>query len=60
MELKVLKSHCPQNHPCPAVRVCPVNAIKQVGFNAPTIDMDKCVKCKKCIRYCPMGAIEAS
>jgi len=56
MKMTVRKSVCPQNHPCPSVRVCPVGAIHQKGFNAPTIDQDACIKCGKCIRYCPFGA----
>jgi len=53
----VIKHRCPQNHPCPAVRVCPVNAIKQEGYKAPIIDQEKCIKCAKCVRFCPMGAL---
>jgi len=56
-EIKVLKERCPQNHICPAVRVCPVKAINQVGFNAPTIDKNKCIKCGLCVKFCPMKAI---
>lgn len=55
---KIVKELCPQNHPCPAVRVCPVNALIQKGFNAPVIDLDKCTNCGKCIKFCPMGAIQ--
>ncbi|MEE4194592.1 MAG: 4Fe-4S binding protein [Anaerolineae bacterium] len=55
MAINVNEKRCPQNHPCPAVRVCPVNAISQTGFGAPTVDQDVCVDCGKCIRYCPMG-----
>lgn len=58
MKIIVNKDKCPQNHPCPSVRVCPVDAIIQKGYKAPTIDYDKCIKCKKCITYCPMGAFE--
>jgi pyruvate ferredoxin oxidoreductase delta subunit len=25
----------------------------------PMIDQEKCIKCKKCIMFCPMGAIRA-
>ncbi|MDD3171936.1 MAG: 4Fe-4S binding protein [Bacilli bacterium] len=57
MEIKVIKSRCPQNHPCPAVRVCPVKALKQERYNAPQVDLTTCIKCKKCVNYCPMGAI---
>lgn len=59
MKIKVIKERCPQNHPCPSVRVCPVDAIKQEGFKAPVIDDDKCTKCGKCVKFCPMRAIVA-
>lgn len=55
MAISINEKRCPQNHPCPVVRVCPTKAIEQVGFNAPTVIQDKCVDCGKCIRYCPMG-----
>ncbi len=58
MNIIVDKSKCPQNHPCPAVKVCPVNAIDQNAFNAPTIDADKCIKCRKYVMFCPMEAIQ--
>jgi ferredoxin len=53
----VNKNRCPQNHHCPAVKVCPVGAITQNRFDLPEIDQGKCIKCKKCIMFCPMGAI---
>jgi Fe-S-cluster-containing hydrogenase component 2 len=58
MQISVDKNRCPQNHRCPSIRVCPVGAIKQDGFDLPTIDDEICIKCKKCIMYCPMGAIQ--
>jgi Fe-S-cluster-containing hydrogenase component 2 len=58
MKIIVDKKLCPQNHPCPAVRVCPVGAIKQNNFDLPIIDEEKCIKCKKCVKFCPMGAIQ--
>lgn len=51
-------NRCPQNHKCPCVRICPANAITQKGYSAPVIDKDKCIKCGKCIKFCPMGAIK--
>lgn len=57
MALKVIKSRCPQNHPCPSVKICPFNALKQNGYDAPTVDKELCVECGKCVRYCPMGAL---
>lgn len=49
---------CPQDHKCPAMKVCPVGAISQEGFLLPFIDQEKCIKCKKCINFCPMRAIK--
>ncbi|MHC1719333.1 MAG: 4Fe-4S binding protein [Clostridiaceae bacterium] len=57
-ELVVNKNRCPQNHKCPAVKVCPVGAIKQDGCSAPAIDFDTCIQCGKCVSFCPMGAIQ--
>lgn len=57
MSLMVKVDRCPQNHPCPSVRVCPVGALSQKGYNAPIVDMDKCIKCGKCVKYCPRRAL---
>ena len=59
MQIIVDKNRCPQNHPCPAVKVCPTGAIKQNGFAAPVIDEEKCIQCEECVMFCPMGAIGA-
>ena len=56
-KLVVVKARCPQNHQLPSVRICPTNALTQKGYQAPSVDMDKCIKCGKCVRFCPMGAI---
>jgi len=58
MEISIDKNRCPQNHPCPSVRICPVGALKQQGFKTPEVYMATCIKCKKCVKYCPMGAIK--
>jgi Fe-S-cluster-containing hydrogenase component 2 len=58
MIVKVNKDRCPQNHLCPSVKVCPVYALKQIGFDAPTVLEERCVKCGKCVNYCPMGALQ--
>lgn len=58
MTVKVSAQRCPQNHPCPAVRVCPVGAISQKGFGLPTVDAAKCIDCNKCVKFCPMGALQ--
>lgn len=54
----VVKAHrCPQNHRCPSLRVCPTGALKQSGFDAPTVDQELCIECGVCARYCPMSAL---
>ena len=54
----VNKNHCPQNHICTSIRVCPVNALSQIGYSAPIVDEKKCIVCGKCVNYCPLGAIK--
>lgn len=58
MPIHVNKSRCPQDHPCPALRVCPVQALSQERFNAPVVDKDKCLDCGACANFCPMGALQ--
>lgn len=59
MELTVNKRKCPQNHRCPSIKVCPTGALIQKHiFALPVIDKEKCIACGKCIKYCPMRAIE--
>jgi len=55
--MTVNSKKCPQNHPCPAVKICHVKAISQVGFGLPVIDDSKCTNCGKCVKFCPMKAI---
>ena len=57
MALTISPSYCPQNHRCPIVNVCPVDAISQNGFGLPIIDDIKCKECGKCMKYCPMHAV---
>ena len=56
-KLTIIRERCPQNHKCPAVKVCPVGALLQEGFSAPTINYDKCIKCGKCSNFCPKMAL---
>lgn len=55
--LVVKTDRCPQNHPCPSVRVCPVGALSQRAYNAPDVDSNTCIKCGKCVKFCPMRAL---
>jgi Fe-S-cluster-containing hydrogenase component 2 len=59
MKITVNEHKCPQNHPCPSVKICPVNALVQEGFKAPTVDESKCIRCGKCVKFCPKQAIES-
>lgn len=54
---KIVPEKCPQDHACPAVKACPVEALVQKGFNAPEIDESKCISCNKCVETCPRQAI---
>ena len=56
-KLNVIKEKCPQNHKCPSVKICPVNALRQEGFNAPTEEQDKCIQSGICATFCPKKAL---
>lgn len=58
MAIQVDNSRCPGNHSCPAITVCPVDAIKQHSIEAPTVDQDLCIDCGKCVNFCPTGALQ--
>lgn len=55
--LVVIKEKCPQNHRCPSVPICPVGALKQKAYEAPTVDLDSCIRCGKCTSFCPRHAL---
>jgi Fe-S-cluster-containing hydrogenase component 2 len=55
--MHVNSTRCPANHPCPALRSCPVGAITQKGYGLPVINKELCIECGKCARVCPMRAI---
>jgi Fe-S-cluster-containing hydrogenase component 2 len=57
MTIKIVPARCPANHPCPAVRACPVDALTQVGYGVPTVNAQSCIDCGKCTRVCPTGAL---
>jgi Fe-S-cluster-containing hydrogenase component 2 len=58
MSVIVKKERCPQDHKCPAVKVCPVNALSQQDLAAPVVDAEKCIDCGKCADACPTGALK--
>lgn len=51
---------CPQNHRCPALRVCPVGALSQVGFSAPSVDEARCTDCGRCARACSTFSVDSA
>lgn len=48
---------CPQDYSCPAVRVCPVGALTQKKYEAPTVHGDVCIGCGRCVMTCPEKAL---
>ncbi len=50
--IQVREEYCPQNHPCPVIRVCPLGAISQEGYAAPVVDEEICTDCNICARSC--------
>lgn len=38
--------------------MCPVGAISQDADGFPVIDYSHCIECGKCVRKCPMKAME--
>ncbi len=57
MAIIISESRCPQNHRCPVLRICPVEAVSQDGYGLPVVDESKCIDCGKCVRFCPTGAM---
>lgn len=56
-KLRIITEKCPQNHKCPTIKVCPVGALTQKDFEAPTINYEKCIRCGKCSNFCPKQAL---
>ncbi len=51
--ISIDESACPKNHACPAVAVCPVDAIVQDSiYEAPRIDQETCIDCGACSSMC--------
>ncbi len=58
MPIYIENDRCPQNHPCPSIRVCPVGALLQKDYGAPVVDEKKCIECGACVDFCPKGALQ--
>lgn len=59
MKIIVNQNKCPQDHNCPAIAVCPKEAITQEdSWSLPVIDYEKCIVCGKCLQFCPKNAFE--
>lgn len=56
--LTVKVTRCPHNHLCPSIRVCPVGALTQQDYQAPSVNSEKCIKCGKCVNFCPKQVLE--
>jgi ferredoxin len=58
MALTINSNLCPQNHRCPIMKACPMEAISQDGNGLPVIDDSKCAECMDCVSSCPMHAVQ--
>ena len=56
--IQVNKGICPHDHICPLIKACPVGAIPQDSEGFPVIDFNLCIECDKCVRKCPMKAMD--
>lgn len=56
--IQVNKGICPHDHICPLIKACPVGAIPQDSEGFPEIDFNLCIECGKCVRKCPMKAMD--
>lgn len=52
-KIKIIEKRCPRNHQCRVVNSCPVGALSQRENEVPKIDYNKCIKCGKCLTFCP-------
>lgn len=57
MPYKVNPQLCPQDHLCPLIEKCPVDAITQEGFGLPVMDAQVCIQCGTCETECPKKAV---
>lgn len=57
-KLMVDTNLCPQNHACPSVTICPMQALSQEGYQAPVVDAEKCIVCGLCAEKCGKKALK--
>lgn len=57
MAITIDPEKCPQNHICPLVAACPMQAISQEGGGLPAVDPELCVECGICVEKCKMKAV---
>lgn len=58
MTITINKKLCSKDHECPAVKICPVEALSQDKFKAPEVNKEKCADCGKCIDFCENGVLQ--
>ncbi|MEM4487782.1 MAG: flavoprotein [Desulfurococcaceae archaeon] len=51
------RERCERCNACSVVGKCPVSAIDEHPYYKLTIDPTKCIKCRLCLKLCPLGAI---
>lgn len=56
--IQVNKGICPHDYICPLIKACSVGAIPQDSEGFPGIDFNLCIECGKCVRKCPMKAMD--
>lgn len=58
MDVIVIDEMCVESCNCPSLAVCPVQAISRQDKMPPEIDLAKCIRCGKCLFFCPNAAIQ--
>ena len=56
--IQVNKGICPHDYICPLIKACSVGAIPQDSEGFPVIDFNLYIECGKCVRKCPMKAMD--
>jgi len=56
--IQVNKKIFPHDHICSLIKAFPLGSISQDSAAIPVIDYNLCIECSKCVRKCPMKAME--